>query len=245
MALPITPLAGAASLASVATISFAEQPPRLLRGTSFYSATRGVHLENGDIVDTGAGGIQIEGVAGAILALGPSSRVYFKLTPGESELQLLSGWLKVQPARAPGGHPPTVISGAVKFSSNASVIVHDDAGVIEVFVEDGDAAITESAIGKPPRTIRMAREQYAAGSPAAPFKVLARPSKEFLAGLPPPFLDRLVPVNLKGYAAEPKQDGPASYAQVLPWLTDVPALRQLLQRRFNPVATKSPAATRR
>ena len=222
------------------TISFADQPVRLLRGTSFYGASRGAHLETGDILDTGASNVQIEGVGDATLALGPASRVYFTLGQGAPELHFLSGWLKIQAGKAGAASATGIASGALKFVLNGgSVIVHNETGKTELFVEDGELAVTETQAGKAARTTKIAREQYAVRNAETALKLLPRAPKQFLGGMPHVFLDMLVPVSIKGAAPAPKMDAPASYAQVASWLTDAPAVRQTLQRRFNPPPKKT------
>ena len=77
--------------------------------------------------------------------------------------------------------------------------------------------------------------------PPTPLKVLPRAPKEFIGAMPPAFLDVLVAVTVRGAPPAPKKDAAASYAQVAPWLADAPAVRQILQRRFNPPPRKTSA----
>jgi hypothetical protein len=67
-----------ASADETVSISFAEQPVRLLRDTSVYVAGRGARLQPGDIAEAGAAGIQIEGGSACTVALGPASQVFLK-----------------------------------------------------------------------------------------------------------------------------------------------------------------------
>src|SRR4051812_46271931 len=80
----------AATADSAAAISYAEQPVRLLRDTGFYIAPRGTRLQNGDIVESGASSVRIDGASASSIALGPASQLYFKTGPKGVELVLLN-----------------------------------------------------------------------------------------------------------------------------------------------------------
>jgi hypothetical protein len=103
-----------------------------------------------------------------------------------------------------------------------------------LFVESGAPAINEIQAGKVPRQTSLTREQYAVRAAKQALKPLPRPSKDFLTGMPPAFADALVPVALKGPAPLPKLERQVAYADVAPWLTTEPAVRQLIQRRYAP-----------
>jgi hypothetical protein len=224
---PASP-AHAASPATV--ISFAEQPVRLFRERAFYIAGRGVRLQDGDVIESGAAGIQLANGGAATIALGPGSRVAFKLGARTCELILLDGWLKIQAAE-----PALVRAGGLQLNAaGSSVIVHASAEKIELFVETGAPSVDEVQGGKVLRNTKLAREQYAVRAEKQPLRSLPRPPKDFLAGMPPVFADVLVPVALKGPPAVPKLERQASYADVAPWFATEPALRQLIQRRYAP-----------
>ncbi|TFW14758.1 hypothetical protein [Duganella callida] len=220
-----------ARAAEVATITFAEQPLRALRDTSFFTLPRGARPQNGDILETRGSGAQIEGIGATIAAVGPATVIHLKLG-GVPELRLLQGWLKVQAGKSPG---PAIVSGPLRLTlASGSIILHSESGKTELFVEDGEPAVTETATGKPARQIKVAREQYAIVTAAAPLKALPRPPKDFIAGLPPGFADILVSVPFKGAEPPIRKEGPATFEEAAPWLSDAPALRQLLHNRFYP-----------
>lgn len=212
----------------IATISSADQPVRLLRDTSFYLAGRGAQLQAGDIVESGAGGIQLESRNAATIALGPASRICFKA----GEPVLLDGWMKVQSL---ANAPLKFGAGGLAFNApGGSVIVHTAAGKTELFVETGAPSVAELEGARVVRTTTIPREQYAVRSPNLPLKLLPRPPKEFLAGMPAAFQDMLMPVAVKGAAPPPKLERRAAFAEVAPWLAGEPALHQSIYRRFNP-----------
>lgn len=220
---------------SAAAISFAEQPVRLLRATSFYVATRGVRLQDGDIIETGAGSIQVDGAGASTLAVGPASRVYFKLGAGGLALTLLDGWLKIQPGAVATAGATPISAGALQFNAAGNaVIVHVEADKTELFVESGEAGVVEKVGNKALAPLKVGREQFAVRSAKLPLKVLPRASKDFLGGMPPAFFDKLIPVAAKGPVPAPKLDKAALFSDVAPWLSADSALYQQLDRRFNP-----------
>lgn len=222
-------LAPAPALPAALTITFAEQPVRLLRDTGFYVAGRGARLLNGDLLESAAASIQVDAGNASTVVIGPASRIYFKLDAKGPELILLGGWLKIQA----GAVPIRVSSGGLQFgAANHSVIVRASPGKTELFVEEGEAMVDEA--GKAPHPAHVAREHYAVRSAKLPLKILPRAPKDFLSDMPPTFLDALVAVSVEGAAPAPKADRPATFADVAPWLADDPALRRVIQRRFNP-----------
>lgn len=201
---------------------------RLLRDTAFYLAGRGAQLQAGDIIESGAGGIQLEARNASSIALGPASRLWLKA----GEPVLLDGWMKIQ---ALAGAPVKFAAGGLHFNAiGGSVILHAAAGKTELFVETGDPSVAEMEGAKTVRTTRLPREQYAVRSANQPLKLLPRPPKEFLAGMPAAFQDTLMPVVVKGPAPAPRLERRASFAEVAPWLAGEPALHQSIYRRFNP-----------
>jgi hypothetical protein len=239
-----------AAPAAAPLVSFAEQPVRLWRDTGVYAAGRGTRLQDGDIVASGASGIQVE-TGAATVALGPATQVYLSIKANTIEFVLLNGWMKIQAgadkqAAASAGGLHVVASnvasnGASNGAAAGAVILHASLGTTELFVESGEALVDEAQAGKR-RQLRLAREQYAVKPAKAsqPMKLLPRPSKQFLADMPPVFADRLVAVAAKPGAA-PKLEHPAVFAEVAPWLTDEPTLRQAVQRRLAP---RKPTAAR-
>jgi hypothetical protein len=219
----------------VATLSSADQPVRLLRDTSFYLASRGAQLQAGDIVESGAGGIQLEGRNCCTIALGPASRIWLKA----GEPVLLDGWMKIQ---ALASSPMKFGAGGLSLSAvGGSVILHASGGQTELFVETGEPSVVEMEGAKIVRTTKLPREQYAVRGANQPLKLIARPPKEFLAGMPATFQDILMAVTVKGATPAPKLERRAAFAEVAPWLAGEPALHQSIYRRFNPPKPRMPA----
>lgn len=230
--------ASAAAAPAAVTISYAEQPLRLVRDTSFYSAGRGVALRGNDILASNAGVVQFD-AGGSTVALGPASRVWVK---GDDELVLLEGWLKVR------GHPRRPMSVGTALlrvtSAGATATLHAAAGAAEVFAESGDLPVDTLMAGKAARSTTLPSEQFAVASYNKPLRVAARPSAAFLAAMPASFRDVLVPVAFKGAAMAPSRERAATYAELAPWLSGQPGLRQAVQRRFEPPRTRRSAPVR-
>ncbi len=225
--------------APASAISYAEAPVRLVRDTGLYVAARGARLQNGDMIESGSSAVQLEGMGGATVALGPASRLYVKLGGDSVELTLLAGWLKVA-SGATGA--ATINAGTLRVTpEGSSLIVHAAPGKSALFVESGAAAVAEMQGTKVQRTTKLAREQYAVRTVKESLKVMPRAPKEFLGGMPPAFFDPLVAVSFKGAAPVPKLERAAVFAaDVAPWLADAPAVFQVLNRRFNPPPKRAP-----
>lgn len=225
-----------AGAAPASAISYAEAPVRLVRDTSLFLAARGARLQSGDIIETGASPIQLEGMGGATVAVGPASRVYFKLVGDAAELTLLAGWLKVQPGAAPSPASTTINAGTLRVNPDASsLIINAAPGKTALFAETGAPMVAEMQGVKQLRATRLAREQYAVRTTREALKVLPRAPKDFLGAMPPAFFDPLVVVTFKGAASAPKLERAAVFTtDIAPMLADDAALFQVLNRRFNP-----------
>ena len=233
-ALPVS----AAAADPVASIAFAEQPVRLLRATSFHKVPQGTRVQSGDLIESAAGTIQLDGLGAAVVGLGPGSRMYIKSTGANADLVLIDGWLKVQK-----GAGATINSGDIRFNTaDSSVIVHASAGKVDLFVETGNPAVLEMQGAKQLHSTKIAREQYALHLPGKPLAVLPRAPKDFLGAMPPLFFDTLVPVQAKGAPPVLKTEPAATLAEVTPLVASEPALLQIMQRRYAP-PKKAPAKT--
>ena len=220
------------------SISFAEQAVRLVRDTGIYSAGRGVALRANDMLESGGGAIQLA-AGGATVALGPASRIFVK-SPGE--LVLLDGWLKLQG----GAQGPMTVSTAVLRATalGTTATLHAAPGLAEVFAESGDVSVETPAAGKAARPTRIGSEQFATSGGNGLLRTTARPPAAFLAAMPRGFRDALVPVAPGNAQLPPKRERDATYAELAPWLSAHPALRQGLQRRSNPPrAARAASAT--
>lgn len=208
------------------TITYAEQPVRLLRDTTLFSAARGAPLLDGDLLVSNGGVTQLD-ADGLTIALGPASRVVVRQ---RGELVLLEGWLKVQ-ARAAGAlhivAGPLVVDGA-----GATAILRVGSGGAEVFAEAGELTLAE---GGAARRVRLSGEQFALRAGKQPLRVVGRAPASFVDAMPAGFQDQLVALA-PAPAAAPRRERGATWPEVAPWLAGQPALRRQVAHRFHPPA---------
>jgi len=228
------------------SVTFLEGSLRIIRGTTALQAAEGMRLRQGDIIESSDEGFtQLEFVGGAIVALGPSSRMYvFRHRMGgksgsdgaETELVLLSGWLKGQSGTHAGSYryeSPTLAA----TTGNGTVVFHNDEGGCEVFVESGSAAIGEvGPDGMVGRSTVGNAGQFFSRRRGKSLTNFSRPSAPFVEAMPRAFRDAL-PSRLAlfgGKRVEPKAQHQVSYAEIQSWLTMPSAWRRGFVNRFEP-----------
>jgi len=235
-----------AAAQGVGTVTMLDGPLRVIRGTAVLQGSEGIRLRQGDLIETSDGGFaQLEFSGGAIVALGPSSRMSLLRSGIErksgdeavgAELVLLSGWLKGQSGAAAGAYryeSPLLAA----TTANGTVVFHHGEGECDVFVESGAAAISEVSSGgsggKP--TAAKANQFFSrhAGKAVASF---SRPSAGFVEAVPRPFKDTLPSrlAHFTGKPPEPKVQHQVSYSEIQGWLTMPPAWRRGFVERFEP-----------
>lgn len=224
--------------AHAAMLTSADAPLRLIRGSTVYKAANGVALQKDDILESGAGGAQVEAGPDTILALGPQTRVLLENLPadgrGALQVALLQGWLKVMDKN---GHA-TVVTPALQLSfANGSAIVHAAEGQDAVFAEEGEQQLTrldkQDARAKGP--LKLGAEQYAALEPGKPLAP-GRPPRAFVAAMPPSFRDRLsrAPDVPKPGKVQPVKEHETDFADVRDWLQAAMPARKAFVPRFKP-----------
>lgn len=220
-------------------ITHADQPARLLRKTTLHQASAGVPLQTGDIVESGAAGVQIEVPQGARLALGPGSSVHIDQGGATPSFTLLRGWLKLALDKgAPGA--TTVSAGALQvLARDGAAIVHADAGLAELYAESGSVSLKDleqekTDKGAAPR-MPLNREQYALRPDGQPLAVEPRAPKRFVAAMPRAFFDPLIAVVARvRQPAAPRVLREASADDLAGWNAAPAALRKRLAARFSP-----------
>ena len=234
-------LATPAAVKDVGTVTFLEGSLRIIRGTTAFQAAEGTRLRRGDIVESSDGGFaQLEFVGGAIVALGPSTRMYvFRHGTGGAagaELVLLNGWLKGQSDTRAGSYryeSPMLVA----KTGDGVLLFHQHEGECDVFVESGSAAIGEVTSGGGARKPTSGKAgQFFSRRTRKNLVSSSRPGAAFLEAMPRPFRDAL-PSRLAHFAgkpAEPKVQHPVSYAEIQPWLTIPSAWRNGFVDRFGP-----------
>jgi hypothetical protein len=203
-------------------------------------------LNKGDILESSDRAfVQLEFTSGAIIALGPSSRLYILqdsagATNSEQTLALdgamLSGWFKIESASGMRlyRYRTPLLAGT---STGGNLVVRSSPDECEVFLETGALSVADvnpNGISGAPKAGKagqfFSRRKGAAGA------TLARPSSDFLEGMPRQFRDTLPPrmARYAGTSIEPKTGRPVSYEEISYWLTSPPAWRKGLPERFAP-----------
>ena len=228
----VWPAAHAAPAASAVpaafSITFCEQPASLVRGKSLYRAGRGTGLLPDDMLESGRGTVQL-GAGGTTLAIGPATRIWIR---SGSDIVLLDGWLKLQGC---GGRAMTVSTSNLSLTgAGASLTVQASGAATALFAEAGSVPVRELDAGKARRAVTVAPEQFASRSGAHALRVAPRPPPDFLAALPRDLRDVLVPLPASSPAVLPRPERVLGFAELAPWVAGHGALRQQLQRRFDP-----------
>ena len=235
-----------AAVQDVGTVTFIEGSLRIIRGTTVLQAAEGTRLRQGDILEGSEKGFaQLEFSGGAVVALGPSSRMYIfrhgaGAKPGSgatgTELVLLSGWLKGQ-SDAHAGSYRYESPALAATTGNGTVVLHSSESGCEIFVEAGSAAIAEvspnGSVGKP---TTGNTGQFFSRHQGKSIVAASRPNTTFIESLPPSFRDTLPSrlAHFTGKPVEPKVQHPVSYAEIQAWLTMPSAWRRGFVDRFEP-----------
>jgi hypothetical protein len=233
-----------AAIQSVGSLTLLEGSLRVIRGASVLQGAEGMRLRQGDILESSDGGFaQLEFVGGAIVALGPSSRVYiFRYGVGgkgggdaaAADFVLLRGWLKAESNSATGLNRFETTSLAAS-TGNGVLIFHSDESGCDIFVESGSASIGEvSADGYPRQPKATKAGQFLSRHGGKSVANFSRPTPAFVDAMPQPFRDTLPSrlAHFTGKPVEPKAQHAVSYAEIEAWLTMPAAWRRGFVDRF-------------
>ena len=220
-------------------LALADKPVRIIRGAQLFQGVNGTLLLKDDMIETGAGGAQVELGGGDIVALGPQTRLYLvglgQDGKGAADLALLQGWVKVRPGSGKGAQ---LASSALQVGvASGAAIVHSEGGRDELFADEGEQlAARLDDKGKPGAPVKVPSESYAYVDAGKPLALLPRPAKTFLAAMPPPFRDRLAPGPALGKAANQPaaRERDVAFADVEDWLRSSLAVRKTFVARFRP-----------
>jgi len=218
------------------TVTFIEGSLRVIRGAAVLRGIEGMKLNRGDIVESsGQGFVQLEMPGGAIVALGPSTQVYFFSRAAKTaELVVLTGWLKGEAGSNAGTYcyaSPLLAA----TSHDGTAVLHASGEAAEFFIESGSAGVSsvspEGYVGHPSSAKAGQFFSRRAGQAvlAAP-----RPSPAFVDALPRAFRDTL-PSRLARFAGkriEPPRESEVTYAEIQPWLTIGQRWRKGFVERF-------------
>jgi hypothetical protein len=224
------------------------QPCSLIRGTTVYWAGPGVRLKPGDLIATEAGSLAIlafkDGAAvRGLLAIGPSSRLYWMERPDRVTLAVIAGWVKVD-TRTPGQplelqvegpHLGAATGAAAGAATGAgSFVLHVGSAADEIFHESGSMRLWTRTPDGARTNVASGPSQFSHRSVAGPLSTRIGPPVEFVDAMPAPFRDPL-PVDLASRsqaAAEPERIREVGHDDVADWLAAPRDWRRELTRRF-------------
>ncbi|MBI3919703.1 MAG: hypothetical protein HY322_22165 [Betaproteobacteria bacterium] len=223
-----------------AIITILEGKGSLLRGTTRYVLAEGVRLAPGDIVQTSDKAFaRIEFADGSIADLGASARLLTATarraakSGSMGEHFLLAGFMKLSAGKqATAGYRYATPHFSVTTAEGVAVM-QIAAAEAAVFVESGEARLTESVPKGAGALQRLRGGEFYTRKSGQKSAVAPRPSQAFIGALPRAFLDT-IPSRLarfKDREVAPKRAEEIAYAEVEAWLkTNRDVRRPLVQR---------------
>jgi len=242
-----------AAAGNVGLLTLTEKPLRLIRGATLYQAPVGTGVQADDFIESDQSNVQIDELAGIRVALGPHTRIYLEHSGKSTRINLLNGWLKLQPI--PGGKTENLTVKTATLSldvSRSASVIHADGTRTEVFIEDGTQTLTErDAGGHEGRNITLKQEEYAQRKADEPLSAAGRPGSDFIGAMPAEFFDPMPVILNKNLPALPlakvrevnfddvsplllgtvRLDMRSLATRLSPRLSD-PAFRQAITQRF-------------
>jgi hypothetical protein len=218
----------------------------LIRGTDYDTATKGVTLTAGDMIETGpAAFLVLEMTGGSLIGIGPATQVYFmqRSAADTPTLVVLRGWVKADIRTGPKVPPLRVLGLRMGAETHQGVVLLlADQKSDAVFIEQGTATLLtrEAAATKAGRQSQAG--QFFVREEGADVIPQPRPSSDFIAKMPVPFRDPLpehASAKLKK-PTSPEVVRAVNYADVQVWLAIPRDWRAGFIPRFRP-RLKDPA----
>lgn len=214
-----------AQAASVGVVTLADPGTLFLRGATFYKASPGSPIDDGDILFAAAKGqVQVELTTGVVAALAGPGTLWIQ-TPkaGAPLLTLSTGALKAEVK------PPGLRLRTAAFDADVAegvIVVRAELAAADLFVESGRARLVNPT--SPPHDAK--RGEFWQKSLSTAFASRPLPPRAFVDALPRNFMDPLpvLAAALKSRPA-PVADHDITYPEAQAWL----ALdRAAFERRF-------------
>jgi len=209
-----------------AVLTLLEGDATVVIGPRAYAAAPGARLPAGAMVETDAKTslLRLEWPSGAVLDLGPATRVMLRLP----QVYLLQGWAKQSQATVAPGQ----LSSAFDVQAFKGVLVSQvDGNTTVLFAESGDKQVNVRRSGKP---LTLQASQAALFGADGVAQTLPRPPAAWLQNIPRAFRDTLPPRagQFKGPPPVLKPRAVLSYAALQPWLTAEAPVRRDFPARF-------------
>ena len=231
---------------TTATVTILEGEAALVRGTTRYILAEGVRLQQGDIVHTADKGlVRLEFNDGSMLDLGPGVRLLTtsaasrksQSDPGWQHT-LLSGFIKLTCGKQAKVSHRLSTPQVDLTASNAVAVVQASASDVSLFVESGEALITEPVPKSGNMTVRVKGGDFYTRKNAQKGAIAPRPPQAFIGALPRGFLDTIPSrsARFKERQVAPKRAAEVSYGDIEMWLKAEREMRRFLLRRWQPRA---------
>lgn len=200
------------------------EPYNLIRGANLATATKGVTLAAGDIVETGPGAfLAVEMPNGNLLGIGPSTRLYLmqRTAADTPTIVVLRGWVKADIRSGPKAPPLRVLGTRLGVESHQGVLLIDaDERSDSVFDEQGSGTLLLREEAATRTGNQTQANQFFSREERNEVISQPRASADFLAKMPVPFRDPLpehASAKLKK-AASPETVREVNYADVEMWM---------------------------
>jgi hypothetical protein len=222
-----TALPGYAADAGLVTI--VEGSARVLRGTVWYRLAPGAPVQDGDLIDAGDRAlVQVELTAGGTLHVVGPANLYAAALPwrndkldGPMEFALDRGWLKLA-ATAPAAVFRVRTPSVLITASEATIVTRHDGKMFELFIESGNAKVSESTrIGRDGAAYDAKVGEFWSRDADKPFTTERRAPAKFVASMPRHLTDRLanLAAKFKGQRPTLAVDREITLAEADPWLS--------------------------
>jgi len=226
--------------ADAGVVTVADGELRLLRGVNWYKLVEGARVLDGDLVEASDRAlVQIELLRGGIVNLsGPSSLYIAGAAAREgrqpADLYVPQGWTKL--GTKPPGAPLRLRSALATVEvANAVVVARAAPNAFELFVESGDARVSEPGRSGPDALRDLHGGDFAGRPAGQQFALAGRAPPVFVGAMPRPFMDTL-PSRMEKFKAatktELKLERPITFAEAEPWLNG--PYRSVFIKRLQP-----------
>jgi hypothetical protein len=242
-AMAVVPWGVHAADAAPGIVTILEGDALVYRGSGRVHAAEGLKLALGDIVETGPSTfVQIEFADQSMVQFGGATRVLLQASTGrqkqpERALYVMQGWTKLagvkrEAASGPGFDLRTPL--AEVAAGPGVVVMRNSPAELMLFVERGDARVTERPASNPPVIMPLRASDHYMRKAGTRGVVTPGEMRAFLETMPRSFRDSLPKraERFQDQEVQAKEAPDFSYADVEVWLKAEPAVRRPLMQRW-------------
>lgn len=229
----------------VGTITILDGQATVIHAASRFLAVEGATLEAEDIVETSSTTslVRLEMVGGAMLDVGPASRVMIKpVWPGSGDTVLayvLEGWVKLTQARPSSAGKVVLASPWVDVTGlDRDVVAQVKGAEAGLFAESGVVHAVVRGQGGKAGPLMLGRGTFVARRSDGTVDATPRPAAAFIQAVPRAFMDTL-PVRAALFSGKdiPLKSAPGrlTYVDTEAWLHAEPRVRSRFLTRWRPL----------